>query len=220
MHVHEGRMLDDFIWEVYVERVARQPAAEAHCAVFASEGSVGVEIKHNSVLAEISFMGNRLDVVLAVLDEAAVGERTTVLEQARSEPNCTLARSGPHQRVKSTDRRDALFCHLAQSCAVVVAQVAHGVVEGEARFICALSVLVVADLVDREEEIHEVTCGAKPFVVGIRIGVSAEKLAPSLEEERPFPVGKDPKTVDPSGGLCGCFGVVRIEGSLKGSRCL
>ena len=86
MHGHEGGVLDDLIWQIDIERVARQTATEADRAVLAAEGGVGLEIEHSAALSEVSFICDCLDVVLAVFDEAAVRERSAVLEEAAGEP--------------------------------------------------------------------------------------------------------------------------------------
>lgn len=92
---------------------------------------------------------------------------------------------------------DVLLRHLAQDGAVVVRGVAHRVVEGEAGLVRALAVLVVADLVDREEQVDEVAGGAELLVAGVGVGVCAEELAAALEEEGALFVREDLVAVDP-----------------------
>ena len=86
MHGHECRVLDNLIGQVDAESVAREPAAESHRAVLAAKGNVRVEVKDSAVLPKVGLMGDCFDVILAVLDEAAVRERSAVLEEAAGEP--------------------------------------------------------------------------------------------------------------------------------------
>ena len=86
MHLHERRVLDNLVGKVDAERVAREAEAEPHCAVLPPEGDVGVEVEHGAVLAQVRLVRDGLDVVLAVFDEAAVRERSAVLEEAAGEP--------------------------------------------------------------------------------------------------------------------------------------
>ena len=86
MHLHERWVLDNLVGKVDAERVAREAEAEPHGAVLTAERDVGVQVEDRAVLAQVGLVGDRLDVVLAVLDESAVGERAAVLQQPHREP--------------------------------------------------------------------------------------------------------------------------------------
>ena len=86
MHGQKGGMLDHLIGQVNAEGVARQTETEPHGAVFPAESDVRVEVEHRPVLTEIGFVGDCLDVILAVFDESAVSQRAAVLEESRGKP--------------------------------------------------------------------------------------------------------------------------------------
>ena len=83
---------------------------------------------------------------------------------------------------------------------------------------CIGTILVIADFVDNEEQVDEVTDCAEFFEPRMRIGVRDQKFVVTLDEESPLPVGEDIVAVDPSSGLCCSFPVVGVGGSLKGLR--
>ena len=87
VHSHERGVLDDLIRKVDAESVARESEAEPHSAVLPAKLDVLVELEDDTVLAEVGLMSDRLDVVLAVPDESAVGKRAAVLQQALRESN-------------------------------------------------------------------------------------------------------------------------------------
>ena len=89
MHAHERGVLDDLIGKVDSERIAREAKTEAHRAVLTPEVDVRVEIEHRVFLTQVCLVRDSLDVILAVLDEAAVGQRAAVLQQALCEPRST-----------------------------------------------------------------------------------------------------------------------------------
>ena len=80
MHGHERGVLDYLIGQVDPEGVSREAAAEPHGAVLAAERDVRVDVEDRAVLAEVGLACDRLNVVLAVLDEPAVGQRSAVLQ--------------------------------------------------------------------------------------------------------------------------------------------
>lgn len=80
---------------------------------------------------------------------------------------------------------------------------------------CPLSVLVVADLVNRKEQVDEIAGRPELFVVGIGVGMGAEKLTSSLKEEGTLLVGEDPVAVDPFRRFGRGFNVVGVERPLE-----
>ena len=90
-----------------------------------------------------------------------------------------------------------LFRHLAERGTIVVGEVPHGVVERETSLVGALAILVVADLVDSEEEVDEVAGHPELLIAGVRVSVCAEQLAAALEEECTLLVREDTVRVDP-----------------------
>ena len=70
-------------------------------------------------------------------------------------------------------------------------------VEGEPGAVCTLAILVVADLVDGEEEVDKVAGRAEAFVVGVGVGVGTEELAATLKEEGTLLVGQHTVAVNP-----------------------
>ena len=84
MHSHEGGMFDHLIGEVDAKGIPGKTKAEANSTVLAAESDVGVEVEHCALHAQVSLVGHGFDVVLAMLHEATVSQRTAVLEKARS----------------------------------------------------------------------------------------------------------------------------------------
>ena len=85
MHSHKRGVLDHLVGQIDAECVARKTEAEPDGTVLAAKGDVGVEVKDSAVHAEIGLVGHGFDVVLAVLDEAAVGQRPAAPQKTRSE---------------------------------------------------------------------------------------------------------------------------------------
>jgi hypothetical protein len=83
---------------------------------------------------------------------------------------------------------------------------------------CVGTILVIADFVNNEEQVDEVTDCAEFFITRMRIGVRNQKFVVTLDEKGPLSVGEDIVAVDPSPGLCCSFPVVRVGGSLEGLR--
>jgi hypothetical protein len=83
---------------------------------------------------------------------------------------------------------------------------------------CIGTILVIANFVDNEEQVDEVTNRAKFFIPRMRIGVRNQKFVETLDEESPLSVGEDVVAVDPSPGLCCGFPVMGVGGSLEGFR--
>lgn len=94
MHSHERGMLDHLVGQIDAERVTSEAEAEPDGTVLAAESDVGVEVKDGAVHAEIGLIGYGFDVVLAVLDEAAVGQRPAALQETRSESDSREDGSG------------------------------------------------------------------------------------------------------------------------------
>ena len=83
---------------------------------------------------------------------------------------------------------------------------------------CIGTILVIADFVNNEEQVDEVTDCAEFFIPRMRIGVRNQKLVVTLDEKSPLSVGEDIVAVDPRTGLCCGFPVMRVGGSLEGFR--
>ena len=71
------------------ERVAKQLFELLGFGLRERVEHVRVEIEHRVFLTQVCLVRDSLDVILAVLDEAAVGQRAAVLQQALCEPRST-----------------------------------------------------------------------------------------------------------------------------------
>lgn len=83
---------------------------------------------------------------------------------------------------------------------------------------CVGTILVIADFVNNEEQVDEVTDCAEFFIPRMRIGVRNQKFVATLDEESPLSVGENIVAVDPGTGLCSGFPVMGVGGSLEGLR--
>lgn len=79
---HELLVLEDHVGQVNAERELEQAEAEPDRAVLATERHEPREVEDLSVLAQLRFARDRVDVVRAVDEEAAVATRAGVFQQA------------------------------------------------------------------------------------------------------------------------------------------
>ena len=80
-------MFDHLIGEVDAKGIPGKTKAEANSTVLAAESDVGVEVEHCALHAQVSLVGHGFDVVLAMLHEATVSQRTTVPQKPSREPD-------------------------------------------------------------------------------------------------------------------------------------
>ena len=79
VQVHEGAVLEDLVGEINPERKLKQAKAEPDCAVFTTQGLERAHVKDLASFAQLGFLGYRLYVRLAVLQETAEACFTSVL---------------------------------------------------------------------------------------------------------------------------------------------
>lgn len=81
------------------------------------------------------------------------------------------------------------------------------------------AILVVADLVNDEEQIDKVTARPELIIASIGISVRDEELVAPLVEERKLPAFEKLVAVDPCTGFSRGLGVVWVGGSLEPAQC-
>ncbi len=75
--------------------------------------------------------------------------------------------------------------------------------------------MVVADLVNREQEVDEITARSELFIASVGVSMRAQKLTPSLLEESAFSILEDIEAQNPFGGFCGRLGVVGVGAPIE-----
>ena len=161
----ERRIIEDLVREVDTEAELKQAEAGANGTVFTAQCLKGNHVGHHPALAVLGLLGDCVNVVLKMLQEAAHAPRARVFHQACSE---SILRLSAEER-KETEH--SLPRHLGHLGTVIPRRIAHDIQADPA---CAASVgaaLFVAHFIENKQEVDKVATSSELLIAGIRVDV-------------------------------------------------
>jgi hypothetical protein len=115
-------------------------------------------------------------------------------------------------------RESSLSSHLGQRGTVCPPWISHSIEVNFSGFACIRAALIIADLVNDEQQVDKVAYGTEFLISSVGIGVRHEKFVATLDKESTLSVSEDVVAVDPGARLGGGFPVVGVGGPLEGLR--
>ena len=128
-----------------------------------------------------------------------------------------LGRANVREEYLKRRRKNALFGQVCKRCSIILGWVASGVHEGVRHGTHVTSSFVIAEVVEEEDDIHEVTTGPEPFEGRVWVRVCGKEFGGRSGEAIQFHGGKNTETFGPCPGLWNDSVVVGIGSRREGT---